>query len=92
MKAVFVHSNAYDVVLLENGTVLEVDQYVFGDFINEPEFGNWHGNENWDDQYRTIREAAENYGDIVAYYSNDNKLIVYNESRWNERKEFYLGR
>ncbi len=97
MKAIFTHNNAYDSIILENGTVAIVDTNLFMEFADissEKDFENWDGTEYWDGMQAesiTIEEAANAYGETVAYYKDNKNLIVTNAERWNERTEFYIG-
>lgn len=91
VDAILVHSNAYDTVLVSNGTqpALSVDPDVFRAFAEEPgDWGNWGSPESWAEHGDTIGEAAPKYGQIVAYYDG-RELTVVDQARWDERRRFY---
>lgn len=92
MKAAFTHNNAYDAILLSNGTITEdVTKEVFADFAKQPDLDNWQGTGDWEEYGDDVKSAASSFGDLVAYYNEKNELVIVNSHRWEERKEFYSG-
>ncbi len=94
-QAIYIHTNAYDTVLLQNGTHALVGRDVkFHDFLDAgPEDRDeWNGSALWDDFAKTIGEAADilvsEGAKLLAYYEND-ALVIADEKRWQERCEFY---
>lgn len=87
VKAVFVHSNAYDHVLVANGHDLVVDSEIMKDFLDsEADFGNWGSSEYWNEEV-DIMQAAKEYGEVIAYISD--RLVILDEKLFAERKEYY---
>ncbi|MHB8983799.1 MAG: hypothetical protein ACYC4E_00395 [Carboxydocellales bacterium] len=91
MKAILAYRTDKDTILLNNGkSLINVDQESFRYFSEAPNFDQWQGSQNWDDRF-TIEEASTDYGLIVAFYDNNNNLVIVDDLRWAERKRFYLG-
>ena len=97
-KAIYVSTNAYDAVLLDNGTFLIVDQKVWTHFWeaekNGDDFSNWNGfsldlDEGGYDGEDWLWVAAEEMGDIVAYYDDARELIIYDQRLLSARKDFW---
>jgi hypothetical protein len=89
-QAIYVTTNAYDAVMLADGSWMHVDPQVMADFIaaqtNGDDFTNWSGDNRWDDFAETL-EAAVDQGEMLAYYENG-KLVVLDTKYFNERIEF----
>lgn len=97
-QAIYLHTNAYDLILVPDGTFLTVDRDVLADFgeeelmIDGSNFENWHGVDYWNDFAKTMEEAAsilcEEGAEMLAYYEND--VIVYvDREKMKLRCEFY---
>ena len=97
-KAIYVSTGAYDAVLLENGTYLIVDRETWTHFLeaekNGDDFSHWNGFSL--DEYEVSYDdddwlwvAAEEMGDIVAYYDEFGKLEIYDPCLFDEREEFW---
>ena len=97
-RAIYVHTGAYDAILLENGTFLIVEQETWTHFCeaekNGDDFSHWNGlsldeyeggydGEDW------LWVTAEEMGDIVAYYDESGKLVIHDQRLFNERKDFW---
>lgn len=91
-NAIYVSNNAYDAILLKNGTFLQVTSKIFADYINTEAINldNWNGNELWDDWAADLETAAKGTGEILAYHQG-NQLIIIDEAGFEERREFFLG-
>lgn len=93
INAVYITNNAFDAVLLQDGTYIEVDKEVFSDYISPTVIewlSNWHGTESWEDINKNIEMAAEELGEILAYYQDD-KLVISDQDQFNQRKDFFLS-
>lgn len=93
-QAVFIHTNAYDAILVPNGTMIDVTPDIFRDFISagpDTDWTHWNGPNRWDDECETLDETAEKMRDSVVAYFEDGKLIIADPRRWEDRREFYLG-
>lgn len=92
INAMYVTNNAYDAILLTNGTFIQVTAEVFADYINTENINleDWNGNELWDDWAPDLETAAAGTGEILAYYQG-NELIIVDEAGFEERKKFTLG-
>ena len=97
-KAIYVCTGAYDAVLLGNGTFLVVDQETWKHFCeaeqNGDDFSHWNGLSLNDYEGRYDDEdwlwlTAEEMGDIVAYYDESGKLVIYNPRLFDETKDFW---
>lgn len=92
MQAIYITNGGFDAVLVPDKTVLMVDQEVVRHFLaaqtNGDDFADWHGTMDWPEGTEDIWEAAEEMGDIVAYYE-DGRLHVQNAELWEERKTFW---
>ncbi|QHZ51210.1 hypothetical protein [Paenibacillus larvae] len=93
INAIYVTNNAYDAILLKNGTFLQVTAEVFADYINTEAINldEWNGNELWDDWAADLETAAQGTGEIMAYYNTQNELIIVDKDLFEERREFFLG-
>lgn len=91
MKAIFTHNNAYDTILLANGTAMMVDAETFKDFINIPELSVWDGDQDWTEHGEDIMLAASAYGKIVACYDDKDKFVIFDDNLLQDRNFFYLG-
>ena len=91
MKAMFIHNNAYDTILLNNGTCFKSVEKKDLEFLLNPneELDNWDGDESWTDHSDTMLNAAEAYGDVVVMVDDDYKLEVCDSEVWQRRIEFY---
>lgn len=90
-KAILTTNNAYDTILLDNGTTMTVTHELFKDFISsEPEIDFWQGVEYWEEHGDTVEEAAEAYGETVAYYDDDNNFVIVDKELWQNRYDFYI--
>gem|GEM_PF-3117345 len=97
-QAIFLHTNAYDAILLPNGTFKLVDRDTFIEFgeaqlsIGPYNWDEWKGTESWTDFAATMEGAAEKMiadgAEQVAYYE-DGQMVIENEKRLAERCEFY---
>ena len=97
-KAIYVSTGAYDAVLLENGTYLIVDRDTWTHFFeaekNGDDFSHWNGfsldeyEGSYDDE-DWLWVAAEEMGDVVAYYDESGKLEIYDLQLFDERKDFW---
>mgnify|MGYP001191707925 CR=1 FL=1 len=97
-KAIYIHTNAYDMILMPDGTFVQVDTNVMLDYldqmwlISEPMFADWHGNDRWDDFAGTMDEAVEvltNEGAQALAYFEGHHLEVVDQQRFVERIQFY---
>lgn len=90
-KAIFTHNNAYDHILLSNGTCfksVEKSDLLF--FLSPDEtIDNWDGNESWVDHGETMEAAAIAYGEVVAIITDDYKLQVEDQNLLENRMMFY---
>ncbi|MDT2293275.1 hypothetical protein [Paenibacillus larvae] len=91
-NAIYASNNAYDAILLNNGTFIQVTAEVFADYINTEAINldEWNGGELWDDWAADLETAAQGTGEILAYYEG-NQLIIVDEAGFEERKKFTLG-
>lgn len=93
LQAVFTTNNGYDSVYVWDGTFLKVDSVVMKDFaVAETagdDFSDWHGEEWWNDLAETMEAAIKETGDVVVAKYEDGKLVIVDEDKWNERKDFY---
>lgn len=91
-KAIFTTTNGYDLIILENGTLLEVTEENLLHFLNAEseidDFSNWNGENYWTDYANTIDEAVATGQEILAYYENG-KLIIVDNEKLIERMYFY---
>ncbi len=89
VQAILTSNNAYDTVLLANGTSMMVTSAVFADLVSDAlEIGNWDGNKDWSEHGDDVTTAAVAYGDVVAQVV-DGQLVIVDEVKFNERKAFY---
>lgn len=90
-NGILVTNNAYDAIVLANGTYINVTSEVFKDFLDSKniDLDNWNGESIWGEiENESLEEAARNIGEIIAYYE-DRQLIVTDEEGMENRKEFY---
>ncbi|MDQ0414570.1 helix-turn-helix domain-containing protein [Mesobacillus stamsii] len=84
-----VTNNAYDAIVLANGTFMEVTSGVLAEYLDSEnvEIEEWVGKEDWESD--DIESFAKKFGDIIAYYQN-NELVVVNHELLQERKQFHF--
>lgn len=88
-NAILTTNNAYDMVLLADGTALEVTSEVFADLTSDAlDINNWSGNDDWSEHGDDVTTAAVAYGDVVAQVVNG-KLVIVDADKFAERKAFY---
>lgn len=89
VQAILTSNNAYDTVLLANGTSMMVTGAVFADLVSDTlDINNWSGNDDWSEHGDDVTTAADAYGDVVAKVVNGH-LVIVNADKFAERKEFY---
>jgi len=91
ISAILVTNNAYDAVILADGTACMVSDSVFKDFLNEQDgFSSWQSPDDWRQEgSKNIVEAADTYGEWVVWYDKEGKLHIEDDFKWEERKLFY---
>ncbi len=91
-NAILINTNAYDGILLPNGTWIEVDEKVMYDFINaekeNDDFSNWDGPNRWDDYAETLENAINDGMQVISYYE-DGKMVIVDNAKWEELQETY---
>lgn len=91
-RAILTTNNGYDTVLVSEGYIFTVDEQTMIDFVNananEDDFSNW-SSPDYVQTEQNIEEVAEQYGEIVAYYSEEGKLVIVDKGLWNNRLDFY---
>lgn len=90
-NGLFVTNNAFDAVVLANGTYLEVNKQVMKDYLDTAniDIGDWVGGAGNDWVGEDVETAAKELGTVIAYYEDD-KLVVVDEELMAERKDFHL--
>ena len=92
-KAIYVHTGAYDAIVTENG-IFPIDKQTLYYFLNasslNDDFSEWEGGWeiNWNNN-DNIWDVAFDMGDVVAYYDESGKLVIYNPWLFDERKDFW---
>lgn len=89
MKAMFIHNNAYDTILVNNGYSLMVEDELREFIVPNMDFDNWASPDTWEEHGDIMELASSAYGETVAYVDDNGKLIVVNEKLWESRLEFY---
>ena len=95
-KAILATNNAYDTILLANGTALTVTASVLTDFLSDGlDIDNWHGTESWSEHRDDIASAAVAYGEAIATVEADDtgflgtQINVIDAGKFEERLDFY---
>lgn len=89
IDAIITTNNAYDTVLLKNGSALQLTPSAFHDLTSASlDIDNWSGREYWTDQAATITDAAPLYGQTIAQIIRGT-LIVTDQKQFDARREFY---
>lgn len=89
MKAMFIHNDAYDIILVSRGYALPVSDELKEFIEPEMDFDNWCCSESWKEHGETMQEASEAYGDVLAYIDDNGNLVIVEEKLWQSRLEFY---
>ncbi|MCY9511416.1 hypothetical protein M5W68_21600 [Paenibacillus larvae] len=91
IDGIYVTNNAYDAIMLKNGTFLQVTSKIFAEYINKAiNLNDWDGDEFWDDWAANLETAAEGTGDVLAYYQG-NEMVIVDAAGFEKRREFFLG-
>jgi hypothetical protein len=89
VQAILTTNNAYDTVILADGTAMEVTAQVFEDLTSDAlDINNWSGTGDWSEHGEDVATAAQAYGDVVAQVI-DGQLVVVDADKFAERKAFY---
>lgn len=83
LKAVLISNNANNEVYLPNGSSIALDEEILKEFLNDPDFKDWNGENNFETSLNEVFE--ENRDDVVAYYLDDDLII--NEEKFLKLKE-----
>lgn len=88
----FVTNNAFDAVVLANGTYLEVNKKVMRDYLDTAniDLDDWVGGAGNDWEGDNIEAAAKGLGTVIAYYEDD-KLVIVDSGELESRKEFHYS-
>lgn len=101
-QAAYISTNAYDMILVPDGSFITVGKQEFADFLDPGDFNDWDGPDRWDDYAETMDGAIEEFtkhmdnaseGDqsrLLAYYE-DGKLIIVDAQRFEQQRALYLG-
>lgn len=89
VQAILTTNNAYDSILLADGTALQVTQRTFREFLAAgDDILTWNGNEDWCEHTDNIETAAQAFGNVLATIT-DGELVIVDAEQWTQRLAFY---